>query len=49
MENLKELEFSEMVQISGGVNIAYEVGYAIGKKTKKSIFPCNTCRIFLVI
>ena len=30
MENLKELEFSEMVQISGGVNVAYEVGYAIG-------------------
>ena len=30
MENLKELEISEMMQISGGVNLAYEIGYAIG-------------------
>ena len=35
MENLKELEFSEMVQISGGVNVAYELGYAIGSFIKK--------------
>ena len=38
MENWKELEFSEMVQISGGVNIAYEVGYAIGSGLKKLFF-----------
>jgi len=37
MENLKELELSEMVQISGGVNVAYEVGYAIGSGIKKLI------------
>lgn len=35
MENLKELELIEMVQISGGVNAAYEVGYAIGNLIKK--------------
>ena len=35
MENLKELEFSEMVQISGGTNVAYEVGYAIGITLKR--------------
>ena len=35
MENLKELEFSEMVQISGGVNVAYELGYLLGKTVKK--------------
>jgi hypothetical protein len=43
MENLKELELTEMVEISGGVNVAYEVGYAVGKLVKrlailKSIF-----------
>jgi hypothetical protein len=38
MENLKELEFSEMLQISGGINAAYEVGYAIGKTLKKVFF-----------
>ena len=30
MENLKELEVSEMIEISGGLNPAYELGYAIG-------------------
>jgi hypothetical protein len=35
MENLKELELSEMIQISGGVNVAYEVGYAMGRFIKK--------------
>ena len=38
MENLKELEFSEMLQISGGVNLAYEVGYVIGRTLKKVFF-----------
>lgn len=35
MENLKELSISEMVQISGGINLAYEIGYAIGSGLKK--------------
>lgn len=38
MENLKELELSEMVQISGGVNVAYEIGYALGKAVKRAFF-----------
>jgi hypothetical protein len=38
MENLKELELSEMIQISGGVNVAYEVGYAIGRTLKRVFF-----------
>ena len=36
MENLKELEISEMLTISGGTNIAYEIGYAIGSGLKKT-------------
>jgi hypothetical protein len=38
MENLKDLELSEMVKISGGVNVAYEVGYALGSGLKKVFF-----------
>ena len=37
MENLKELEISEMKQISGGVNFAYELGYAIGSGIRQLI------------
>ena len=44
MEKLKELEFSEMVNISGGVNVAYEVGYAIGKVLKREFFIVTLCR-----
>jgi hypothetical protein len=35
MENLKELELSELILISGGVNVAYELGYAFGRFLKK--------------
>jgi hypothetical protein len=37
MENLKELESTEMLEISGGVNVAYEVGYALGSFFKKFV------------
>ena len=37
MENLKELELSEMLQISGGVNVAYELGYFVGNLVKKFV------------
>jgi hypothetical protein len=37
MENLKELEISEMVEISGGINPAYELGYAIGTCLRRII------------
>jgi hypothetical protein len=30
MENVKDLEISEMIEISGGLNPAYEIGYALG-------------------
>ena len=30
MDKLKELDITEMIEISGGVNPAYEIGYAIG-------------------
>jgi len=35
MKNLKELEVSEMIEISGGINVAYEIGYAIGSALRK--------------
>jgi hypothetical protein len=35
MENLTELSSIEMMEISGGVNVAYELGYAIGNFLKK--------------
>jgi hypothetical protein len=35
MNNLKELEISEMIEISGGVNVAYEIGYAIGSTLRQ--------------
>ena len=38
MENLKELEISEMIEISGGVNPAYEIGYAIGTAIRQFSF-----------
>lgn len=46
MENLKELEFSEMVQISGGVNVAYEVGYAIGNTLKRVLTIIAVYKLF---
>jgi len=47
MENLKELELSEMVQISGGVNLAYEVGYAIGSGIKKLLLVQGIFKLFV--
>jgi len=35
MENLTELDSAEMMEISGGVNVAYELGYAFGSFLKK--------------
>jgi hypothetical protein len=34
MENIIELNPSELKEISGGVNPAYEIGYAIGSFVK---------------
>jgi hypothetical protein len=46
MENLKELEFSEMLQISGGVNVAYELGYAIGAGIRKILLVRSLLELF---
>jgi hypothetical protein len=46
MGNLKELEFSEMVQISGGVNVAYEIGYALGRAVKRAFFLVTLSEYF---
>jgi hypothetical protein len=44
MENLRELELSEMRQISGGENLAYEIGYALGKAVKRAFFIVTLSR-----
>ena len=46
MENLKELEISEMMQISGGVNFAYELGYAIGSGIRQLILFSGLRNLF---
>ena len=35
MRHLKELEINEMKEISGGVNVAYEIGYALGSSIRQ--------------
>jgi hypothetical protein len=46
MENLKELELSEMIQISGGINVAYELGYLLGRTVKKVFFIVTLSEYF---
>jgi hypothetical protein len=46
MNNLRELEISEMVEISGGVNPAYELGYAIGTALRRVILIYEVYTIF---
>ena len=45
MDNLKELEISEMVEISGGLNPAYELGYAIGTCLRQIILIESLLRL----
>ena len=45
MENLKELEVSEMIEISGGLNPAYELGYAIGTCLRQLILIESLLRL----
>lgn len=45
MENVKDLEISEMIEISGGVNPAYEIGYAIGTCLRKLILIESLLRL----
>jgi hypothetical protein len=46
MENLKDLKLSEMIQISGGVNVAYELGYVLGRTVKKIFFIVTLSEYF---
>ena len=46
MNNLKELEISEMIEISGGVNPAYELGYAIGTCLRQIILFQGLRKLF---
>ncbi len=49
MNNLRELEISEMVEISGGVNPAYELGYAIGTCLRQIVFLQGLRDLFYLI
>jgi hypothetical protein len=46
MENVKDLEISEMIEISGGVNPAYEIGYAIGSSFRHALLFFETMVLF---
>jgi hypothetical protein len=35
-----------MVQISGGVNVAYEIGYALGRAVKRAFFLVTLSEYF---
>lgn len=46
METLKELDFNEMKMISGGENVAYEVGYAIGTAIRRTLLALEIFSLF---
>jgi hypothetical protein len=46
MENLQELKKSEMIEISGGVNPAYEIGYAIGSSFRHAFVIFEILSLF---
>jgi hypothetical protein len=46
MKNLKDLEISELIEISGGVNPAYEMGYAIGTCLRRIFIIENLLRLY---
>jgi hypothetical protein len=46
MENLKDLEISELIEISGGVNPAYEIGYAIGSSFRHAMLIFEAMALF---
>jgi|WetSurMetagenome_2_1015567.scaffolds.fasta_scaffold1794762_2 hypothetical protein len=48
MEKLIELEKSEMIEISGGVNPAYELGYAIGSTLRELLIINGLRSLFLL-
>jgi hypothetical protein len=46
MENIRDLEISEMVEISGGVNPAYELGYALGSSFRRALLYFEAMALF---
>jgi len=46
MENLKELTTTEIFEISGGENIAYDIGYALGYYLRQFIIISSVKRVF---
>ena len=49
MNNIKELEVSEMIAISGGtVNPAYELGYALGSALRQLLILKGLRDIFFL-
>jgi hypothetical protein len=46
MENVKELEPSELLKISGGVNLAYEIGYVAGRFVRNFILAKSIFTMF---
>ena len=46
MITIKELEISEMVEISGGVNPAYELGYALGTCIREILLLQGVAKLF---
>jgi hypothetical protein len=46
MKNIKELEISEMVEISGGSRVAYELGYELGTAIRRVIIAFEIITLF---
>jgi hypothetical protein len=46
MENLRDLEKTEMRIICGGLNPAYEIGYAIGSSLRHAVFFIELFAVF---
>jgi hypothetical protein len=47
MENLKELEISEMIKISGGSQAAYDLGYALGTAIRQFLLVGSIVRYLI--
>lgn len=48
MENLRDLNIPEMVEISGGTNPAYELGYAVGSALRQLILIKGLRNLFFL-
>ncbi|MBK7710508.1 MAG: hypothetical protein IPJ37_05885 [Bacteroidales bacterium] len=46
MDKLKELEMPEMIEISGGINPAYEIGFALGSSFRHAILFFEAYMLF---